>query len=81
MNCEFIEQLQKWAIFCKFIDVKILKFDLVWAVKNNKIFIENGKRVSSTYKDIIKHRFIFFYIYELLMPFWIKIKASFLRHN
>ena len=31
--------------FRKFIDVKILKIDLVWAVKSRKKFIENGKRV------------------------------------
>ena len=32
--------------FWKFIDIKILKIDLVWAVKSSK-----KKRVSSTYKD------------------------------
>ena len=37
--------------FRKFIDVKILKIDLVWDVKSNKKFIENGKRFPSTYKD------------------------------
>ena len=37
--------------FRKFIDVKILKIELVWAVKSSKKFIENGKRVSNTYKD------------------------------
>ena len=37
--------------FRKFIDVNILKIDLVWAVKPSKKFIENSKRVSSIYKD------------------------------
>ena len=37
--------------FRKFIDVTILKIDLVWTVKSSKKFIENGKRVFITYKD------------------------------
>ena len=37
--------------FRKFTDVKILKIELVWVVKSSKKFIENGKRVSNTYKD------------------------------
>ena len=43
--------------FRKFVDVKILKIDLVWAVKSRKKFIENGQRVFITYKDI-KHVFL-----------------------
>ena len=37
--------------FRKFIDVKILKIDLVWAIKSRKKFIENGTCVFITYKD------------------------------
>ena len=37
--------------FRKFIDVNILKIDLVWAIKSRKKFIGNGKRVFITYKD------------------------------
>ena len=54
--------------FRKFIDVNILKIDLVWAVKSSRKYIENGKRaLSHIIKDIIKHVFILFYLHELLM--------------
>ena len=43
-----------------FIDVNILKIDLVWAVKSSKKFIENS----------IKNGFLLFYLRELLMSFW-----------
>ena len=46
--------------FRKFICVKILKIDIVWAVKSRKKFFENGKRVGV----------LLFYPYELLMSFW-----------
>ena len=48
--------------FRKFIDVKILKIDLVWAVKSMKKFIENGKRSLLHMKTFIKHAFILFYL-------------------
>ena len=57
--------------FRKFIDVIILKIDLVWAVKSSKKYIENGKRALSHIKTLIKHVFLMFYRHELLMSFWI----------
>ena len=55
--------------FRKFIDVKILKIDLVWAVKSSQKYIENGKRALSHIKTLIKHVFLLFYLHELLMSF------------
>ena len=54
--------------FRKFIDVKSLKIDLVWAVKSRKIFFENGKRVFK--ETLIKQVFRPFYLRELWMSFW-----------
>ena len=67
--------------FRKFIDVNILKIDLVWAVKSRKKFIENGKRVFITYKDIIKHVFVLFYLRELFMSFWMLFAVNFAYEN
>ena len=55
--------------FRKFIDVNILKIDLVSAVKSSKKFIENGKRALSHINTLIKHVFLLFYPHELLMSF------------
>ena len=44
----------------KFIDVKCLKIDLVWAVKSSKKYIESSKRALSHIKKLIKHVFILF---------------------
>ena len=55
--------------FRKFIDVKFLKIDLVWAVESSKKYIENGKRALSHIKTLIKHVFLLFYLHELLMIF------------
>ena len=56
--------------FRKFIDVKILKIDLVCALKSSKKYIENGKRALSRIKTLIKHAFLLFYLHELLMSFY-----------
>ena len=63
--------------FRKFIDVNILKIDLVWAVKSRKKFIENGKRSLPHIKTLVKHVFLLFYLRELLMSLWIKFNEIF----
>ena len=61
--------------FRKFIDVKILKIDLVHVSRKTQEEIYRKRQAFFiTYKDIIKHVFILFYLRELLMSFLMFIK-------